>query len=148
MDYKSIFKSWLLVAVGVLIASHIFTGIRYTDASASSWQCFSESLQRLLKPLLMIFALPFIILTFGLGIWMINALLFLLVGNLVLGFTVDSFGDALAGAFVVSLTGVVANVLFGKNKVQVAPRAPLEVWGLMRILQNARMLRGRLKTTM
>ena len=66
----------------------------------------------------MIFALPFIILTFGLGIWMINALLFLLVGNLVLGFTVDSFGDALAGAFVVSLTGVIANVLFGKNKVQ------------------------------
>ena len=34
MDYKSIFKSWLLVALGVLIASHIFTGIRYTDASA------------------------------------------------------------------------------------------------------------------
>ena len=34
MDYKSIFKSWLLVAVGVFIASHIFTGIRYTDATA------------------------------------------------------------------------------------------------------------------
>ena len=50
---------------------------------------------------------------------MINALLFLLVGNLVVGFTVDSFGDALAGAFVVSLTGVVANMLFGKNNVQV-----------------------------
>ena len=67
----------------------------------------------------MIFALPFIILTFGLGIWMINALLFLLVGNLVVGFTVDSFSDALAGALVVSLTGVVANLLFGKNNVQV-----------------------------
>ena len=67
----------------------------------------------------MIFALPFIILTFGLGIWMINALLFLLVSNLVVGFTVDSFSDALAGALVVSLTGVVANLLFGKNKVQV-----------------------------
>jgi uncharacterized membrane protein YvlD (DUF360 family) len=34
MDYKSIFKSWLLVALGVLIASHMFTGIRYTDTSA------------------------------------------------------------------------------------------------------------------
>ena len=67
----------------------------------------------------MIFALPFIILTFGLGIWMINALLFLLVGNLVVGFNVDSFSDALAGALVVSLTGVVANLLFGKSKVQV-----------------------------
>ncbi len=120
MDYKSIFKSWLLVAVGVLIASHIFTGIRYTDASALFVAVLLLSLCNVfLKPLLMIFALPFIILTFGLGIWMINALLFLLVGNLVLGFTVDSFGDALAGAFVVSLTGVVANVLFGKNKVQV-----------------------------
>mgnify|MGYP001193329888 CR=1 FL=1 len=50
---------------------------------------------------------------------MINALLFLLVGNLVAGFTVDSFSDAFAGALVVSLTGVVANLLFGKSKVQV-----------------------------
>ena len=68
----------------------------------------------------MIFALPFIILTFGLGIWMINAVLFLFVGNLVVGFTVDSFGDALAGALVVSLTGLAANLLFGKSKVQVS----------------------------
>jgi putative membrane protein len=67
----------------------------------------------------MIFALPFIILTFGIGIWMINALLFMLVGNLVVGFSVDSFGDALAGAFVVSLTGLVANLFFGRSKVQV-----------------------------
>ena len=120
MDYKSIFKSWLLVALGVLIASHISTGIRYTDASALVAAVFLLSLCNVfLKPLLMIFALPFIILTFGLGIWMINALLFLLVSNLVVGFTVDSFSDALAGALVVSLTGVVANLLFGKNKVQV-----------------------------
>ena len=120
MDYKSIFKSWLLVALGVIIASHMFTGIRYTDIGALAAAVILLSLCNVfLKPLLMIFALPFIILTFGLGIWMINALLFLLVGNLVLGFTVDSFGDALAGAFVVSLTGVVANVLFGKNKVQI-----------------------------
>ena len=119
MDYKSIFKSWLLVALGVLLASHIFTGIRYTGGTALVVAVLLLSLCNVfLKPLLMIFALPFIILTFGLGIWMINALLFLLVGNLVIGFTVDSFGDALAGAFVVSLTGVIANVLFGKNKVQ------------------------------
>ena len=67
----------------------------------------------------MIFALPFIILTFGLGIWMINALLFLLVSNLVVGFTVDSFGDALAGALVVSLTDLATNLLFGKSNMQV-----------------------------
>lgn len=120
MDYKSIFKSWLLVALGVLIASHMFTGIRYTDTSALIVAILLLSLCNVfLKPLLMIFALPFIILTFGIGIWMINALLFLLVGNLVVGFSVDSFGDALAGAFVVSLTGLVANLFFGRSKVQV-----------------------------
>ena len=120
MDYKSIFKSWLLVALGVLIASHMFTGIRYTDTSALIVAVLLLSLCNVfLKPLLMIFALPFIILTFGIGIWMINALLFMLVGNLVVGFSVDSFGDALAGAFVVSLTGLVANLFFGRSKVQV-----------------------------
>jgi len=120
MDYKSIFKSWLLVALGVLIASHMFTGIRYTDTSALIVAVLLLSLCNVfLKPLLMIFALPFIILTFGIGIWMINALLFMLVGNLVVGFSVDSFGDALAGAFVVSLTGLAGNLFFGQSKVQV-----------------------------
>jgi len=120
MDLKRIFKSWLLIAVGVLIASNIFGGIRYTDTSALIVAVMLLSLCNVfLKPLLMLFALPFIILTFGLGIWLINALLFLLVGNLVDGFFVDSFGYALAGALVVSLTGAAANMLFGKNKVQV-----------------------------
>jgi len=119
MDYKTLFKSWLLIALGVLIASHIFDGIHYTSTSALIVAVLLLSLCNVfLKPLLMLFALPFIILTFGLGIWIINALLFLLVGNLVDGFVVDSFGYALAGALVVSLTGAAANVLFGKTKVQ------------------------------
>ncbi len=119
MDLKTLFKSWSLIALGVLIASHIFEGIRYTDTSSLIVAVLLLSICNVfLKPLLMLFALPFIILTFGLGIWIINALLFLLVGNLVDGFAVDSFGYALAGALVVSLTGAAANVLFGKTKVQ------------------------------
>lgn len=120
MQFKQLFKSWLLIALGVLIASNVFAGIRYTDTSALVVAVLLLSLCNVfLKPLLMLFALPFIILTFGLGIWLINALLFLLVGNLVEGFAVDSFGYALAGALVVSLTGFAANLLFGTNRVQV-----------------------------
>lgn len=119
MDFKTLLKSWLLIALGVFIASYIFEGIRYTDNGALIVAVFLLSICNVfLKPLLMLFALPFIILTFGMGIWFINALLFLLVGNLVEGFAVDSFGYALAGALVVSLTGAAANVLFGKTKVQ------------------------------
>lgn len=124
MDFKTLFKSWLLVALGVLIASHIFDGIHYADHSALITAVLLLSLCNVfLKPLLMIFALPFIILTFGLGIWLINALLFLLVGNLVAGFVVDSFGSALAGALVVSLTGAAANFFFVKNKVRASVRS-------------------------
>lgn len=123
MDVKSLFKSWLLLALGVLIASHIFDGIRYTDNSALIVAVLLMSLCNVfLKPLLMLFALPFIILTFGLGIWLINALLFLLVGSLVDGFAVDSFGYALAGALVVSLTGAAANIYFGQSKVKASVR--------------------------
>ena len=120
MQFKQIFKSWLLIALGVLIASNVFAGIRYSDTGALIVAVLLLSLCNVfLKPLLMLFALPFIILTFGLGIWLINALLFLLVGKLVDGFAVDSFGYALAGAFVVSLTGAAANLLFGTTRVQV-----------------------------
>ena len=128
MDLKQLLKSWLLIALGVLIASNIFAGIRYADTGALFVAVLLLSLCNVfLKPLLMLFALPFIILTFGLGIWLINALLFLLVAGLVEGFAVDSFGYALAGALVVSLTGAAANVLFGTSKVcvqSVGGRAP------------------------
>lgn len=120
MDIKTLFKSWLLIALGVLIASHVFSGIRYSDTGALLVAVLLLSLCNVfLKPLLMLFALPFIILTFGLGIWLINALLFLLVAELVAGFSVDSFGYALAGALVVSLTGAAANLLFGNTRVNV-----------------------------
>ena len=120
MNFKRILKSWLLIAIGVLIASNIFEGIRYTDQGALLTAVLLLSLSNVfLKPLLLLFALPFIVLSLGLGIWLINALLFLLVANLVDGFAVDSLGYALAGAFIVSMTGVFANILFGKNGLQV-----------------------------
>lgn len=123
MDFKALAKSWLLIALGVLIASHVFAGIRYSDNGSLIVAVLLLSLCNVfLKPVLMLFALPFIILTFGLGIWLINAVLFLLVGGLVAGFVVDSFGYALAGALVVSFTGAAANILFGNSGVRVRVR--------------------------
>ncbi|MGB0334393.1 MAG: phage holin family protein [Opitutales bacterium] len=120
MNFKHLLKSWLLIALGVLIASNIFSGIHYTDMRALTLAVVLLSLSNVfLKPLLMLFALPFIVLSFGLGIWLINALLFLLVGQLVEGFVVDSFGYALAGALLVSLTGAAANILLGTSRVRV-----------------------------
>jgi putative membrane protein len=58
---------------------------------------------------LLLLSLPFIILTMGLGIVVINAILFLLVGNIVPGFVVDGFWPAVGGSLVLSITGMVLN---------------------------------------
>lgn len=120
MDMKQLLKTWLLLALGVTIAAHTAAGIHYDNASALILAVLLLSLcNMLLKPVLMLFSLPFIILTFGIGIWLINALLFLFVGQLVNGFHVLSFWNALWGALVLSLTGAAANCFFGASRVTV-----------------------------
>lgn len=107
-------KRWVVVAFGVLIASNTASGIDYDSyGTLLVVVILLSACNVFLKPLLMLFSLPFIILTFGIGIWVINALLFLFVGALVSGFYVDSFGSALWGALVVSITSGVATLLFG-----------------------------------
>jgi len=120
MDFKQLLKTWLLLALGVIIAAHTAGGIHYDSSGALVVAVLLLSFCNVvLKPLLMLFSLPFILLTFGVGIWLINALLFMLVGALVEGFHVLSFWNALWGALVVSLTGAAANLLFGGNRVNV-----------------------------
>lgn len=114
IHWNRLLKSGLLIWLGVLFAATLFSGIHFQSFDALLIAALLLSLCNVfLKPLLMVVALPFIVLTFGLGIWLINAWLFLLVASWVEGFVVDSFAAALAGAMVVSLTGWVANTLFG-----------------------------------
>ena len=117
MDSKQYLKRWLMITVGILIASETSAGIHYDSTASLIVAVLLLSLCNVfLKPLLMLFSLPFIIMTLGLGIWFINAFLFLIVGALVSGFYVDSFGNALWGAFIVSLTGLIATMIFGSHE--------------------------------
>jgi putative membrane protein len=78
----------------------------------------------ILKPLLVIFTLPFVVLSLGLGIWLINALLFLAVSKLVEGFYVRDFWAALWGALIVSVTNFILSGLLHTRRVQLRPPAP------------------------
>ena len=112
-------KSWIVVAFAVLIASNTASGIHYDSGETLIIVVILLSVCNVfIKPLLMLFSLPFIVLTFGIGIWVINALLFLFVGSLVNGFYVDSFASALWGALVVSITSGFATLLFGSSSNQ------------------------------
>ena len=66
------------------------------------------------RPLLVLLTLPVTILTLGLFLFVINALMFLAAGELVSGFHVQSFWAALLGSLVVSVVSYIASAALAK----------------------------------
>lgn len=96
-------KRAAISALGVLVGSYLIDGIQYDDSATLLFVVLLLGLfSAILKPLLIFLALPFVLLTFGIGILFINALLYLLVGNLIEGFEVASFGAAFWGALIIT----------------------------------------------
>ena len=115
-----ILRYWLILAIGTFLAAYLIPGISY----GGDWGTLLlvvlilSVLNVLLKPLLILFTLPFILLTLGLGIWLINGLLLYLASRIVDTFHVDSFLVALLGSLVISFTHFVANRLFERQPRQ------------------------------
>ena len=116
---------WSVLALGVTIAAKVLPGIHCDDGGTLFVVVVLLSFfNAILRPLLVLFTLPFIFLTMGLGIVLINAFLFYLVSRIVSGFHVENFGWALGGALIVSLTNLaIVSLLRGKRPVA-PPRRP------------------------
>ena len=115
----------LVLALGVALSTKIVPGIRYDSGMTLFWVVLVlVFFNAVLKPLLLLFTLPFIILTLGVGIWIINALLFFVAGRLVDGFHVDGFGSALWGSLIVSITSLVMNRLLKDKQPPKSPPPP------------------------
>lgn len=100
----SILKRAAVTALGVYLGSSMVSGISYDEPVTLLWVVLTLSLiSAFLRPVLVLFALPFVVMTLGVGLLFINALLYLLVGNLIEGFYVDGFGAAFWGALVISI---------------------------------------------
>lgn len=98
---------WLILALGVTLSTKLVPGVSYdTGSTLAVVVVLLSFLNTVLKPLLLLFTLPFIVLSLGIGIWIINAILFYFVGRLVDGFHVATFGSALMGALIVSVTNL------------------------------------------
>ncbi len=73
------------------------------------------------RPILRIFTLPITVLTLGLFLLVINALMLLLTGaisnELSLGLTVGDFLAALLGSIVISIVGMLLSALIGGSRV-------------------------------
>ncbi len=96
---------WLVLALGVTLAEKLVDGVDCKDgATLFVVVVLLSFFNAVIRPVLVLFTLPFIVLTMGLGLVVINALLFLLVGELVPGFEVSGFWSAFWAAVIVGLT--------------------------------------------
>lgn len=95
---------WALNALALLLLPELLTSIRVDTYSAALVSALLLGLvNALIRPLLILVTLPITLLTLGLFTFVINALLFWMVGNLVDGFHVPGFWPAFWGAIVYSL---------------------------------------------
>jgi putative membrane protein len=94
----------VITAVVAFALSHVLRGIRIdTFLTAIVLSLVLAVLNAVLKPILVILTLPITIVTFGLFLFVINALIVLLAGNFVRGFHVDGFMWALLFSLLLSL---------------------------------------------
>jgi putative membrane protein len=116
-DMKLIIR-WLLLAAALLLVTHLYRGVTVSSFGEAMLAAFVIGLfNTLVRPLLVLLTLPVTLLTLGLFLFVINALMFWWAASILDGFNVSGFGAALIGSLIYSLCGMVIDTamerLFG-----------------------------------
>jgi len=104
---------WLVTTVAVLVATKIIPGI-----SCESWgpllgaSLLLGIINALIRPILLILSLPFIIVTMGLFIFVVNALVLKFVSLVIPPFHVEGFWSAFFGAITISFVSFLLSLFF------------------------------------
>ena len=102
---------WGLSAVALLFLAYLLPGIVVKSfGSALLAAAVIALLNSIVRPILIVLTLPVTVVTLGLFLLVINALMFWLAGSMLSGFEVSSFWWALAGAIVYSLLSMVVDM--------------------------------------
>lgn len=108
----SLLLRWVLFALALLFTAWIVPGISFAGFSSALLAALVIGLVNIfIRPIFLILTLPLNLLTLGLFTFIINALMFLLVAKIVVGFTVTGFLAALLGSIVLSILSIFINQL-------------------------------------
>ncbi|ACD90179.1 MAG: phage holin family protein [Chlorobium limicola] len=95
---------WLINALAVYATAHLLGGINVRNFGAAVVVALVLGfVNAVLRPVMVFLSIPFIIVTLGLFLLVINALMLQLSAVLVDGFSVDGFWWAVAGSLVISI---------------------------------------------
>lgn len=108
---------WAITALALWVASYIFKGVKFDNTGALIVAALLLGFANaIVRPLLIVLTLPLTLVTFGLFLLVVNALVILLVSALVKGFRLSGFWTALfASLFVSVLSVLISAVVTGGN---------------------------------
>jgi len=113
-ELSSFLLAWAITALSLWAASHIFAGLKFDNTSSLIVSALLLGLANaVVKPLLIVLTLPLTLLSFGLFVLVINALMMLLVARLVKGFRVSSFWTAFFASIFISILSIAIGSLSG-----------------------------------
>lgn len=111
----SFLKRWLITTVAVWLAASIVPGISFTPPGLVLAALVLGLLNAIVRPVLVVLSLPLLVLTMGLFMLVINAVLLWSVGAVLKDFHVDGFAPAFWGSLIISITSLVLNFLTKNN---------------------------------
>jgi putative membrane protein len=99
---------WLLLAAALLLVAHLYSGVSVQSFGSALIAALVLGLfNTLVRPLLVLLTFPVTLLTLGLFLFVINALMFWAAASVLDGFHVTGFAAALIGSLIYSACGLV-----------------------------------------
>jgi len=103
---------WAVTSLALWVASHVFRGIRFADTSSLIISALLLGFANaIVRPLLILLTLPLTLVTLGLFLLVINALMLLLVAKVVKGFTISGFWTAFFASLFISILSMALGTL-------------------------------------
>ena len=104
---------WILNAVALLVVAYVLPGIVVASFGSAMLAALVLGLiKSLVKPVLILLTLPITVVTLGLFLLVLNALMFWMAGSILKGFQVNGFWWAVGGAILYSLiSGFLSNLI-------------------------------------
>ena len=103
-----ILAKWLLSAAALLFVAYVYSGVEVKTFGAAMLAALVIGLlNTVVRPVLVLLTLPVTVLTLGLFLFVINAIVFWAAAGLLDGFQVRGFLAALVGSLIYTVIGVV-----------------------------------------
>ena len=108
LDPMKLILKWLCSAAALLAVAYIYSGVVVTSfTGALIAAAVLGALNTVVRPILAFLTLPVTLVTLGLFVFVINALMFWAAASLVSGLNVTGFGAALVGSLIYSVLQLV-----------------------------------------